>query len=602
MHPALRALALLALLTVTGCGTETITTFEDPATLHQMLDDSAPAESSFDPALQFTSRHGPENYSARRFRLDVGSFESEAEKAAAATLWKSHAALLQARPDAIPSVQTVSTAIKQLDDTIYAGVERAVQDGLSPTLQPKRAILSEAVAWLLDHRSGDADDAAVYAGAALALGGAPTGLPADLDAQAAAAKDQFLTSPRAKPIGFYTWSSELQGIWAQDRFLQTALPTSGASCAFAEAIAADPGRAARYAGLVALYGRLTNPVKRSLAALVSSAQSGACSNGSREPFLGVSRSAEDDLFARLYPSGVPPTADLMQDLIDAIRAGTVDLTPSAQDGWYAWQTWALETLLVTDKAEERAKAAFTARYKKRLQEAFQTMLVQHRETHAKQMGGSTLGASHERLAPEMRVEPLATVYVRHARGYVFLEKALEDVMGATLLDAGRAVEASGPETPSLRERIRRARDLYYGLYLVACQDLGLHPKLDAAGDPAPGAREGLAGEVDRWLAQLSTDALAAADVRVMVPIASLSETRSKYWAVIGVRSTLAAYSFIGGDGEALAKPDQTQRAFLPTEQFLEVESSSFPLSREELRALCDQEGTAEKIKAALEAR
>ena len=62
------------------------------------------------------------------------------------------------------------------------------------------------------------------------------------------------------------------------------------------------------------------------------------------------------------------------------------------DGWYAYQLYALETLLVTDKSEERAKVGFTARYKKRMQEAFSTLLVQHRETHVKQTGAVRAGA------------------------------------------------------------------------------------------------------------------------------------------------------------------------------------------------------------------
>jgi hypothetical protein len=602
MRRVLESFALATLLApLAGCNYEEIVTNEDPAAQHQNADDAVPLPTTFDSALGFSSRHGPENYSSRRFRLDVGSFDGDAQKAEAAKLWRSHAELLRAHPDAIPSVQTASTAAKQLDDTLYAGVERAVQDGLGATVLPKRAILSESVTWLAAHRSADADLALIYAGAALELGGATSGVPADLTPGVEAAKAAFLAKPTAKPIGFYTWSKELEAIWVQDRFLQTEL-APGAACALASAIADDPDRAARYRALVSLYDHLTNPVKHALRDILPASPGGACS-GDFLPFLGSSRSVEVALFEKLYPDGIPANADLMQDLVDAIRAGTVDLTPRPEDGWYAWQEWALETLLVTDKAEERAKVAFTARYKRRLQEAFESMLVQHRETHVKQLDTARTVSIQARENPEMRVEPLATVYVRHARGYVVLEAALDRVLGPTLLDSGVAVGAPGKMAVSLRARLHQARDLYYGLYLVACQDLGLKPRLDAAGDPDPSARDVLAATADHWLAGLATDPLAAADVRVMVPIAELSETRSKYWVVIGVRSTLAAYSFID-DAEAAkaAPPEKTQRAFLPTEQFLEVESSAVPLDRDELRALCDREGTAEKIKAALEAR
>jgi hypothetical protein len=42
--------------------------------------------------------------------------------------------------------------------------------------------------------------------------------------------------------------------------------------------------------------------------------------------------------------------------------------------------------------------------------------------------------------------------------------------------------------------------------------------------------------------------------------------------------------------------------WLATEQFLEVESSATPMTRDEFRALCDQNVTAAAIKTALENR
>ena len=76
---------------------------------------------------------------------------------------------------------------------------------------------------------------------------------------------------------------------------------------------------------------------------------------------------------------------------------------------YAHKLYALETLLVTDQAEERAKVAFTARYKERLQEAFKTMYTQTRETHIKQLEIGMLGsaAPGPPPVPHFRLEPLA---------------------------------------------------------------------------------------------------------------------------------------------------------------------------------------------------
>jgi hypothetical protein len=293
----------------------------------------------------------------------------------------------------------------------------------------------------------------------------------------------------------------------------------------------------------------------------------------------------------------------MGDLVQAIRAGTVDLAPKPEDGWYQYQLYALETLLVTDRSEERAKIAFMARYKQRLQEAFETMLVQHRETHAKQ--ADTMGATsiaEPPPTPDFRLEPLATVYVRHARSYVFLEAALDTVLGPDFLDAAPAVGESGPASDTVRARIHRARDLFFGLYLLSCQDIGLHWTLDSVGDPEPAALDALASAADAWLLGLDADPTAASDVRVIVPIANFGNGRAKYWAVIGVRATIAGYSYISGMDVSAPPPAEQTRSWLPTEQFLEVESSDTPLTRDEFRALCDQAGSAQAIQAALEAR
>jgi hypothetical protein len=175
-------------------------------------------------------------------------------------------------------------------------------------------------------------------------------------------------------------------------------------------------------------------------------------------------------------------------------------------------------------------------------------------------------------------------------------------MGATFLDQAVTVDASGPTTTTLRAQLHQSRDLFFGLYLVSCQDLGMRPLLDAAGDPKSSERDALAKAADAWLLGLPSDPVTKSDVRVMIPIAQLDETHWRYWAVIGVRTTLAGYSFIDGMDVSAPAPDKQTRAELPTEQFLEVTSSATPLTRDEFRSLCDKYQTADAIKAALEAR
>ena len=569
-----------------------------------LTDDTAPEPSDYDGTLTYMGRYDvEENHSTDRFRFDVAAYLDEAEREEAEQLFPSHSGFLNSHDaDAIPSVQTIGTYFKQIDDTIYAGIEQAVQVGLEPTLQPKQNILSEALDYLVANRSSAADEAIIWVSVALRLGGATPTIPTDLIAAVEAVESDFLASDmEAKPIGFYTWSEQLQQIWRQDRMLQRELPSPESSCALAAAIGANPDRQELYLRLTELYSKLTNPLRSSLVDMLDIGTEPSCSDFGTRAFLSASRTPEVTLFEELYPLGVPPETDLMADLISAIRDGLLDLAPRPEHGWYQYQLYALETLLVTDNSEERAKIAFMARYKERLQEAFTTMLVQHRETHVKQTGPVPVAAP-ELFTPHFRLEPLATVYVRHARSYVFLETALDAVMGSTFLDTAVAVDADGNMAESLRERIHHGRDLFYGLYIVACQDIGLGFSLDAVGDPGVWDYIPLGEAADQWLLDLPDDSIAQADVRVMIPIAYLAGDRAKYWAVLGVRATIAGYSYIGGTDVSPPDPEDQARVWLPTEQFLEVESSATPLTREEFRELCDQHQTAAAIQAALEAR
>lgn len=594
----------VALLVITACGP----VVEDVSLLNPVdpsqLDDTVPAPSVYDASLTYVSHGVSQNHSTDRYRFDIAAYQDDAQRVAFEKLYPSHAAFLDAHHDAIPSVQTIGTYTKQLDDTVYAGVELAMQKGLAPTVKPKTELLLGALAYLSAHRSADADTALVAVAAALELGGATPVVPAELTTQVDAAKTAFLADPYvSKPFGFYTWSDSLKAIWQQDRLLQQPFVTNAPACALAQAIGADDARKAQYLTLVSLYGKLTNPLHSSLADLLPIAADPSCATQPPHAFLSSSATVEVALFEKLYPDGIPPNANLMQDLVDAIRKGTVDLRPKADDGWYQYQEFALETLLVTDKAEERSKIGFTATYKKRLQEAFETMLVQHRETHAKQADSVGLTSAIELpTTPVFRAEPLATVYVRHARSYVFLEAALDQVLGAGVLDQAYAVSAGGPATETLRTRIRRTRDLFFGLYLTSCQDVGLAPKLGEVGDPSPAQRDALAADAATWLDQAAADPLMKSDVRVMIPIAQIDDKHARFWAVVGVRGTMAGYSFIKDGTMAVPKVEDQSRVALPTEQFLEVTSSNTPMSRDEFRALCDQNGTVDAIKAALEAR
>src|SRR5204862_7429807 len=100
--------------------------------------------------------------------------------------------------------------VDELADSIYAGVEHAVQAGLAPTVESKRTILRGVIQYLAAHRSAAGDEALSLVAAASRLGGDEPAIPADLASQVDAVQSDFFSSPiQSKPIGFYTWSTEL---------------------------------------------------------------------------------------------------------------------------------------------------------------------------------------------------------------------------------------------------------------------------------------------------------------------------------------------------------------------------------------------------------
>jgi hypothetical protein len=83
-----------------------------------------------------------------------------------------------------------------------------------------------------------------------------------------------------------------------------------------------------------------------------------------------------------------------------------------------------------------------------------------------------------------------------------------------------------------------------------------------------------------------------------IPIAQGPEVLGR----AGVRTTIAGYSYIHGNDASPPPAEHQARVPLPTEQFLEVVSSANPLTREELRAICDQHKTPDAIRQAIERR
>jgi len=304
--------------------------------------------------------------------------------------------------------------------------------------------------------------------------------------------EEFLADPlRSRPLGFYTWSPQLGRLFRRDRLLQSPLPENAAA-ALARTLARDGALSAGYRAVLALAERLTNPLAapdlREMAAAIERGETPVVPLA--VTLFPPSRSHETDLVRALYGErSIPDGFDLAKEMIQRIRAGTLDLTPTPASGWYDHQTYALEPLVAPDRMPEAARLWLSPSYRRELEALFKALLALGRETHVKQLELAVVGAAPMppvlRIAPDLRTEPLASYYLRRARSHLFVRDMLTDTFGREGWAAEPRLTAGGPINVPLAEELQMILDLFYGAYLWTCRDIGLSPERDPRlGPPA----------------------------------------------------------------------------------------------------------------------
>jgi hypothetical protein len=292
----------------------------------------------------------------------------------------------------------------------------------------------------------------------------------------------------------------------------------------------------------------------------------------------------------------------------------VDLQPGPNSGWYDYQVYALQTLLLPEKGEEHDKLMLSKAYKKRMLEAFQALITKRRETHARQLGAAAAPMAApppplEKIKPRLRVEPCPSYYLRTARAYAFLANFLEASVGKEALQELHGLKKEGPRTPDLYTELRQMRELFYGLYLISAEDIGLKTTLaaDEVADP-----EKCYQAAATWLPKAFEDPDLATDTRVAVPVfADANQNVTRLWLTLGVRLSRLDVRYVKppsvkpAEGEGDWKPVEDSKLeevqyLIPVDEFAEVELRGLRvLSREELRAICDREKTKDAILQAL---
>ncbi len=592
---------------------------DDLKLVDDLLEDKNP---EFDP--QMVDRRDYEgwqiNKSAAVIRLDCPDIRPDREEEMT-ELYASYADAAEAasKPwiNFLPSANMLDGVAKQFDDGLYAALDLACFDGNPACLPAPGSAVSfiQAVFEQLPPSS----PAVPFLAAALQLAGKPVDVNVDQQAEVDDWVSRFeADASQSKPISFYTWSEDLTRVWKFFRFLQHPFVQTDLRIPIDIALAMESNEERKqfYADLIDFYSQLTNPPESlNLIQLTTDGpnlQRLMEIHGVEQEEVCVfppSTSRETELFNRMFADGSPGQMNLMVELIRRIRSDEVDLRPRKGSGWYDHQVYALETLLLPGRGAENQKLLLTAKYKRRLIQAFQALITKRRETHARQLavGDATSAAPPKKITPRLRIEPCATCYLRTARSYAFLESFLTAAVDGDALSQIHGLREGGQRNSDLQSELAAIKELFYGFYLVSCEDIGMDPEIT---DQEAVDQQAAYAAAEKWLSNLNHPDLAV-DTRVSVPILNDPVTNStRLWATIGIRlckldAEYARAPMMRENGQSEWQEVEDHRLgdanyVIAVDEFAEfILRGRQVLTRGELRDLCDRHKTKSAIVQAL---
>lgn len=520
------------------------------------------------------------------------------------------------------SASMLAQKAKQFDDGLYAAVELAAEQG-SGRFKGKLSLLRNVAVALEALKQTPAGNPPEVIFAACKMAGMKISVPQQLQKAVQDTTQEFLKDPlRSKPIGFYTWGKELGAVFRQDRMLQTELNGKEGIEALVKILKGNPSDRSTYEAYLSLVAKLTNPLPYpDLRGQIIGLEQGKPDAPSKGIFFfPPSRSHETDLIKQLYGNRpIQENFSLVDEMIKRIRESSLQLRPTAESGWYDYQTWALEPLVIPEKMPEASHLDFAESYRKQLLELFKGILALTRETHIKQLEIPTVGVAPFMrpskpvipIYPELGTEPLATMYLRRSQSYRFIRTVIEETFGSDALAKMHRLTITGPVKENLDEELRLMETLFYGAHVSVCQEIGMPfpTSLPLGSSKGAGAD---AAEFQAWRASLKNDPDLGRDVRMMVPVFyDIMRKKTKAWVFLGWSSRPVTVSFANRPKAKVfdqagneVRVDSVDLRFDSTKHELaypvtaEVYVCTI-LNRDEFRQLCDKYKTRSAILANL---
>ncbi len=549
----------------------------------------------------------------------------------------------------LPSLELCRWRGLAYEEGVLAAVELKLEEAVGPLTSGRGGFLTALALRLKQLYEGDDHpasrvafgEAQAFVATALALsrpdGSVPAelGFPNEVASKAAQDRERFLKEDIGArvPAGRYLWDEQLQRVYLTSRWLargfdRTEEKEFKAAVALAWAVESDAALAGQYRALAELCDSLVGlpPASASVAdyyrllggrdgvevlrevGTIRKIQLEAKEKGDAFVFLPALGQVDVGLIRRFASRGGPRGGTWAEDYAAATREGTVATAPSRDGPWFDFMAYAWAALVTPAATPEAAKISWDDGYKKRLAESYVTGFDQVRVRAPVTPAVGTAEVLAVDVSPEVRLEPLPEYYLRMARAYA----RLEEVVGAALTPGVAASvpgrREGGVTGRSLAAEAADMRELFYGLYLLSCADVGMTP---VAGYGEVPDRAAAATRAYEWLEKWRSDADMARDVRelwLLGPADPSDPAKGNvYRCILGVRALdidvkydeKPSYSLTGTTraAELHFKP-VTYTVLVPVAVEVVVRGEK-TLTRAEFRKICDEEKTEGAIVAAL---
>ncbi|WP_406699801.1 hypothetical protein V5E97_13190 [Singulisphaera sp. Ch08] len=544
---------------------------------------------------------------------EVQLIELDVEEQFEAPLYPSIANL----PDELPFVSAAVLAqkAKAVDDGIVATLEFLLDEG-TMTFRGRSALLAGLQGQLQGEWDRSSDDTRLAEG--LGLLSAVRSLVGDNDPADPITwptplrlwRNQYLRDFRKRqevdvPLGVYSWSQRLTGLYQQSKSLQEPL-SEDVAFLLRQALEADEPLRTAYKTHLALLA-LTNPLVR------PHLLSGSATTGAPQPapaFFPASKSREGQLVERLVgDQPVPAGFDLIGELIARVADGRLSLVPTEESGWYDHILHALEPLLVPEQVPEATRLELADDYRADLQQLFRSLLGMTRESHVKQVEMAAAGGCPFVISPHLTLEPLAEHYRRRAESYRFVSERLVTLLGENVLLSWNRATPAGETGVPLLDEIHMMEQLFAGASAIVQDELGIVPELERGDERWLTAAK---ARTRSWIASHRDDPDLSEDVRMMVPLfKDVERDEFHVLAVVGYEQRNLKVSFVDRP-EVTVRDSQGRRV----EPDIQWSDATYPLARpvtltcrtkqlldrDQFRELCDREKTMAAIRAALESQ